>query len=243
MSSDLQGFLDVARKDLGYREKSSGYTKFGDWYFANIDKQDTYFKKAPWCDMFITWAATEAGVQEYVGQFASTVQHARWFERQGAWSQTPEPGALVFYDWGGSKSIGAIDHVGIVEKVVGDKIVTIEGNVDRIWLRRKERDQHKVVGYGLPRKVREFKLSSLLAAKSAGVGAGSLAAPQLTDLDAGALEFAEGFGAAALVIALCTVLTIRYRRRRAAAAVAATRALSEPPHESRHRRPRVPVDR
>lgn len=155
MPSIPDGLLDAATKDLGYREKDNGYTKFGDWYYANVDKSDPYFKTAPWCDMFITWAATQAGVEEYVGEFAYTVDHAKWFKQKGAWSDKPEPGAIVFYDWGGSRSIEAIDHAGIVEKVDGERIATIEANVDEVWLKRKERDQSKVVGYGLPRKVQE----------------------------------------------------------------------------------------
>jgi hypothetical protein len=105
--------------------------------------------------MFIAWAADKAGVGEYVGQFAWTPSHAAWFIKQGAWSDKPEPGALVFYDWGGGKSYKGIDHVGIVEKVDGKKIRTIEANVDRVWLKRKFRDTEKVVGYGLPRVVKQ----------------------------------------------------------------------------------------
>ncbi|MFC7716518.1 CHAP domain-containing protein [Nonomuraea recticatena] len=117
--------------------------------------EDSQYRNAPWCDMFISWAAQKAGVQEFVGQFAWTPSHAAWFIKQGAWSQRPEPGALVFYDWKGGKSYKGIDHVGIVEKVVGSKIHTIEANVDRVWLKRKVRDTEKVVGYGLPRMVKE----------------------------------------------------------------------------------------
>ncbi|MGW3347901.1 CHAP domain-containing protein [Nonomuraea rubra] len=155
MASIDEGLLEAAQKYLGYQEQSSGYTRFGDWYYVNVDSSDSYFKTAPWCDMFITWAANQAGVEKYVGEFAYTVDHARWFKAQGAWSDRPEPGAIVFYDWSGSKDIGGIDHAGIVERVDGGKISTIEGNVDRVWLKRKERDQSKVVGYGLPKKVRE----------------------------------------------------------------------------------------
>lgn len=153
MASIAEGLLEAAQKDLGYREQSDGYTKFGDWYYANVDQSDPYFKTAPWCDMFITWAANQAGMEDYVGEFAYTVDHAKWFKAQGAWGDKPEPGAIVFYDWDGSNSIAAIDHAGIVEKVDEGKISTIEANVDEMWLKRKERDQSKVVGYGLPRKV------------------------------------------------------------------------------------------
>ncbi|WP_346155054.1 CHAP domain-containing protein [Nonomuraea recticatena] len=148
-----EGLLEAARPELGYRENGGQYTKFGKWYADLVE--DSQYRNAPWCDMFISWAAQKAGVQEFVGQFAWTPSHAAWFIKQGAWSQRPEPGALVFYDWKGGKSYKGIDHVGIVEKVVGSKIHTIEANVDRVWLKRKVRDTEKVVGYGLPRMVKE----------------------------------------------------------------------------------------
>ncbi|MEV0234226.1 CHAP domain-containing protein [Nonomuraea sp. NPDC050786] len=140
------------RQELGYKEKSGQFTKFGQWYADRV--QDTQYRDAPWCDMFIAWAADKAGISQYVGQFAWTPSHAAWFMRQGAWTQKPEPGALVFFDWRGGKSYKGIDHVGIVESVKGSKIHTIEANVDGIWLKRKTRETDKVVGYGVPRLVK-----------------------------------------------------------------------------------------
>ncbi|MDL4817540.1 CHAP domain-containing protein [Actinomadura opuntiae] len=146
--------LDVAQKQLGYAEHGSGYTKFGDWYAQHIDgDHDSYFKTAPWCDMFLAWAADKAGVAEQAGQFASTVEHAQWFKDHGAWGHTPEPGALVFYDWAGSGDMDQIDHVGIVEKVDGHTLHTIEGNADGYKLMRKTRSMDDVVGFGYPGKI------------------------------------------------------------------------------------------
>ncbi|HEX2314505.1 MAG TPA: CHAP domain-containing protein [Thermomonospora sp.] len=147
--------LDIAEEELGYTEKSNGYTKFGEWYAENVDADhDSYFKTAPWCDMFLAWAADKAGVTESVGQFASTVEHARWFEKHDAWGDKPEPGAIVFFDWNGSNDIGRIDHVGIVRKVEGEQIHTIEANVDGIHLKKKVRDASVIAGYGYPSKVK-----------------------------------------------------------------------------------------
>ncbi|REE94717.1 CHAP domain-containing protein [Thermomonospora umbrina] len=147
--------LDVAEKELGYTEKPDGYTKFGEWFAENVDADhDSYFETAPWCDMFLAWAADKAGVTDAVGQFASTVEHARWFEKNDAWGSEPEPGAIVFFDWNGSNDIDRIDHVGIVTKVDGKKIHTIEANVDGVHLKRKVRDGDVIAGYGLPSKVK-----------------------------------------------------------------------------------------
>jgi hypothetical protein len=147
-----ESLLKEVRGEVGYREKGGQLTKFGQWYADRV--QDSQYRDAPWCDMFIAWAADKAGVGDYVGQFAWTPSHANWFIKQGAWTHTPEPGALVFYDWTGGKSYKGIDHVGIVESVDGKKIHTIEANVDSVWLKRKTRDTDKVVGYGLPRMVK-----------------------------------------------------------------------------------------
>ncbi|MFD0902863.1 CHAP domain-containing protein [Actinomadura sediminis] len=146
--------LEVARKELGYTEKDDGYTKFGDWWTENVDDDhNPYFTTAPWCDMFLAWAADKAGVTEQAGQFAATPDHAKWFEDHDAWGDDPEPGAIVFFDWSGSKDLDQIDHVGIVEKVDGKTIRTIEGNADGYKLTRKTRDMDHVVGFGYPGKV------------------------------------------------------------------------------------------
>nr|WP_269433560.1 CHAP domain-containing protein [Nonomuraea sp. SBT364] len=144
--------LATVRKELGYREKSGQHTKFGHWYAGHVG--DPQYKNAAWCDMFIAWAADKADIGAYVGQFAWTPSHAVWFIKQGAWTREPEPGALVFFDWRGGDSYKGVDHVGIVERVEGKKIHTIEANVDRVWLKRKVRETDKVVGYGLPRVVK-----------------------------------------------------------------------------------------
>ena len=58
-------------------------------------------------------------------------------------------GAIVFFDWGGSHDIAAIDHVGIVESVRGNgSVVTIEGNTDDAVIRRVR--AFGIVGYGYP---------------------------------------------------------------------------------------------
>jgi hypothetical protein len=145
--------LQVAIKQLGYSENSSGYTKFGDWYSKNIAGGDSYYTTAPWCDMFLAWAASQAGVVDQTGEFASTIDHAKWFQQHGAWGHTPEPGAIVFFSWDGSLSTDDIAHVGLVESVDGSTLHTIEANTTGGELMRKTRDTSVVVGYGYPAKV------------------------------------------------------------------------------------------
>ncbi|MEV5573824.1 CHAP domain-containing protein [Spirillospora sp. NPDC052269] len=148
--------LDVARQQIGYQAKDDGYSKYGEWYRTAVDgDHDSYFSTAPWCDMFLAWAARQAGVTQQAGQFASTIEHAKWFQKQGAFGHTPEAGALVFYDWSRSGDVDQIDHVGLVESVDGDCLHTIEGNTDGGQLIRHTRcDDGVVVGYGYPGRVK-----------------------------------------------------------------------------------------
>ncbi|GII89805.1 CHAP domain-containing protein [Sinosporangium siamense] len=152
MTPETNKFIKLLESELGYAEKSNGYTKFGKWY-NSVDSRVDYTNQ-PWCDMYISWAAKKLGYEDWIGQFAWTPSHAQWFKKQGAWGTTPKPGALVFYDWSGSRKIGKIDHVGVVVRVEGKRIHTIEGNIDGGVAKRKVRDQRKVVGYGYPEEVK-----------------------------------------------------------------------------------------
>ncbi|WP_181019906.1 CHAP domain-containing protein [Nonomuraea typhae] len=149
----MKKFIDLLESELGYKEKADDYTKFGDWYGKNIEF-DADYSSAPWCDMYLSWAAAKLGYEDFVGQFAWTVAHAKWFQEQDAWGKTPKVGALVFYDWKGGDDVDGIDHVGIVTRVEGNTIYTIEGNIDGGVAKRKERDTSKVVGYGYPDKIK-----------------------------------------------------------------------------------------
>ncbi|MCP2341346.1 CHAP domain-containing protein [Actinomadura rupiterrae] len=134
--------LAAARGELGQGEHPPGsnHNKYTDWYGLG---------DAPWCDIFMAWCADRAGCLKAVGRFAYTPWHAQWFKDHGRWGDVPRKGAIVFYDWGGSRDIDAIDHVGVVEAVRGDgTIVTLEGNTEDM-VRRRVRS-FGIVGYGYP---------------------------------------------------------------------------------------------
>ncbi|MEU5878841.1 CHAP domain-containing protein [Spirillospora sp. NPDC047279] len=220
MDPGIQQMIKVLEAELGYTESGNGYSKFGDWYEKNVD--DSYsFSNAAWCDMFLAWGATQAGVQAKTGTFAYTPSHAAWFKNQGAWGDKPQPGAFVFYDWSGGGSIGGIDHIGIVTEVEGGKIHTIEGNVDGVHAKRKVRDQDQVVGYGYPEKVvpkPEQPAQQQAAATTSTTALTGTAKPP--PLDGAQVELSGAFTSVLLpVIALLT----RVKRRDAAARAASIR--------------------
>ncbi|WP_062347330.1 CHAP domain-containing protein [Herbidospora yilanensis] len=153
MTNYADALINMANSQMGYAEVN-GSSKFGEWFGQNVVKKPGY-KDAAWCDMFVSWAAHQTGQAQDVGQFSYTPEHAQWFKDQGAWGTKPVPGAIVFFDWGHSKQISAIDHVGLVKEVINDQTVqTIEGNISNAVV-TKLRTDGTIVGYGYPEKVRE----------------------------------------------------------------------------------------
>jgi peptidoglycan hydrolase-like protein with peptidoglycan-binding domain len=142
--------LDVVRSQLGATESPTGWTKYGSWW-AKRHGKPSFWALEPWCDMFMAWCADQAGLIDVAGDSAWTPGHAEWFKGRGQWGHTPRRGAFVFFDWGGTRDIAAIDHIGIVEAVRdgGRTIVTVEGNTSNRVMRR-ERSLANVAGFGYP---------------------------------------------------------------------------------------------
>ena len=153
--------LSLARSQVGITENANGGgTKFQDWYISTPRARETLardggtmkgYLNAPWCDMFVSWVGDQLGIGPVMGSDAYTVQHAQWFADHGRWGRTPKPGAGVFFDWGGSKSIGGIDHVGFVVSDNGNGTIrTIEGNTGNGAVEVRTRPTWQVAGYGYP---------------------------------------------------------------------------------------------
>lgn len=85
---------------------------------------------AAWCGYFASWVAREAGVPlGEGGQGIGLVSEVRrWGQRTGRWQARPAKGAIVVFRHA---------HVGVVERVSGSSVLTIEGNhsnrVARVW--------------------------------------------------------------------------------------------------------------
>jgi hypothetical protein len=149
--------LRVAEGQIGIREDEDGQTKFQEWYVDSPAAKLTAardggsveaYNGANWCDMFVSWVADKAGAKG-VGADAWTVQHAKWFKKNGRWGQEAKPGAVVFFDYSG-EGISDIKHVGFVEKKNSDGTVsTIEGNADNM-VKKNVRTPSEIAGYGYP---------------------------------------------------------------------------------------------
>lgn len=147
--------LERARRDLGLTGRPNRITKD---YAA---RHGAAFLSAPWCQMAITAWARDSGTAAAVlpkGDRAYTVYHARDGEQLGRWHvgtvasilRYAEPGAVVFFDWRFSDVIDAIDHVGLVEKVLPDgRVQTIEANTGDA-VKRRVRSASVIAGFWLP---------------------------------------------------------------------------------------------
>ena len=112
-----------------------------------------FTSRVPWCACFVSWVADQAGFIEagIIPKFASTSVGVQWFKARGQWQDggyTPSPGDLIFFDWNGD---GTPQHVGIVERVEGGTVHTIEGNSsDSVRRRSYALNSNRILGYGVP---------------------------------------------------------------------------------------------
>lgn len=148
--------LAQVRKALGWGEPNEVQR----WY-ALRNGASFGLAATPWCQMTVTWAAYHSGNYEAVcprGDRAYTVFSAQDGERLGLWfagtvanvKAHAKPGAVVFFDWGGADRVGAIDHVGVVERNLGDgRVQTIEGNTGDAC-KRRVRSASVIAGFWNP---------------------------------------------------------------------------------------------
>ncbi|QFG07929.1 endolysin [Streptomyces phage Intolerant] len=147
---------------LGLGERDGSQNKVQAWYRSR--NGSAYSGNFAWCDASITWAAVQSGNYDAVchgTDFAYTVAHAARFQAKGEWHTDIagiQRGDIVFFDWAGTNSVGAIDHVGIVTSVSGSTVYTIEGNIGNVCA-RKVRYSNYIVGYGRPKYAAESKPS------------------------------------------------------------------------------------
>ena len=167
----IDRLIAVAERQIGYLEKASNaqlddltanagrknYTKYARDYkeFTGEDYQGQ-----AWCDMFVDWCFAEAfGVdkaKELLGGFSAyTPTSAQYFKDRGQWHSTPQCGDIVFF-----KNSSRICHTGIVTKVSGGRIYTIEGNTSGasdvvsngggVCAKSYSQDNSRIAGYGRP---------------------------------------------------------------------------------------------
>lgn len=134
-----QDMVDLALSQVGQR----GGQPYWSWY--------GFSSRVEWCATFVSWVANEFGLIESgeLPKFAYCPTGATWFIQRGRWhgrNYVPDPGDVIFFDWNGD---GVTEHVGIVERVEGNTIYTIEGNSgDVVRARSYQVGSGLIFGYG-----------------------------------------------------------------------------------------------
>ncbi|MCS5737206.1 CHAP domain-containing protein [Herbiconiux daphne] len=102
-----------------------------------------------WCAMFTSCIAYMKGIPaNHFPYEVSVAQQVQWAKENGAFTRDVrmvDPGDLIVYDW---KLNGTFTHVGFVEMVNGNEILTIEGNYSgTVGKRRIKADSKYIAGY------------------------------------------------------------------------------------------------
>ena len=132
--------VSVALTQLG----NQGGQKFWSWY--------GFDSHVAWCACFASWCGDQAGLIESgkMPKFSLCDDGIAWFQSKGKWKSrgySPAPGTLIFFDWNGD---GTSDHVGIVEKIEGSTVYTVEGNSsDAVNKRSYDINNGTIMGYGI----------------------------------------------------------------------------------------------
>ena len=164
--------IAVARNEIGYYEKASkanlddkianaghnNWTKYARDFDEKYPKWYNGRKNGfAWCDMFVDWCfITAFGYQKALyllcqpeySTGAGCSFSLGFFRVKGRfYTSNPQPGDQIFF----GSSTGDVWHTGLVEKVDGNKVYTIEGNTSDMVARCVYTlGASTIVGYGRP---------------------------------------------------------------------------------------------
>ena len=150
--------LDLARGYIGVEQFDSRHNTMVSIYNSGKSSYSGYRVSTydDWCDIFVSSMYQHSGLIDLIDKEAYVPQHIRLMKNKGIWigKSTPQPGDVITFDW---NIDGVADHIAIVEKVEGDKVITIEGNTsDRNYDESKVvRKSHRlnaryIIGYSRP---------------------------------------------------------------------------------------------
>ena len=150
--SPTRRMVDIALSVVGYQERNrdgsigrGNFTKFGAWY--GMDGQ-------PWCAMFVSWAADQAGILgSVVPRHAWTPSGVNAYRERGLYEERgsgylPREGDAIFFF---NPAKGRVAHVGIV--VAFDpqtqRVYTVEGNTNNaVRIRYYDLSNPRIHGFG-----------------------------------------------------------------------------------------------
>ncbi|GAA3813749.1 CHAP domain-containing protein [Cellulomonas soli] len=150
MTATADAVIGAAASQIGYFAAPGTPSRFGTWYGD---------PRGPWCAMFVSWVADQAGARDIIPHHAYTPAGAQWFRTHGGWHAGlggVDRGDVVYFDFPGRPD--RISHVALVEQVGADgSVQTIEGNTSgpggdqrNGGLCARKRRRSFIVGYGRP---------------------------------------------------------------------------------------------
>lgn len=112
-----------------------------------------------WCATFISALSIKCNATNIIPTECGCGEMIALFQKLGIWieneNRVPKAGDIIFYDWqdnGVGDNKGWSDHVGLVEKVSGNTITVIEGNVnDAVGRRTVTVNARYIRGYAVPK--------------------------------------------------------------------------------------------
>ena len=142
--------LELAESQVGITEypPNSNNVKYNTAYYGHEVSGPSY----PWCCTFVWWVFAQFNPC-LVKKTASCQDLGNWFNANGRWHSNPQIGDVVFFHF--NTNDRWTNHVGIVKKVNGNTIETIEGNTSvnsddnggAVMVRQRSSN---IVGYGRP---------------------------------------------------------------------------------------------
>lgn len=152
--------VDQAKAWLGRKESDGSHKKIIDVYNRHKPLARGYAVKYTdaWCATFVSACAIKCGYTAIIPTECGCNPMIALFKKINRWKEAdgyvPSPGDIIFYDWndnGKGDNTGVPDHVGVVEKVSGNRITIIEGNyANRVMRRYISVNARYIRGYGVP---------------------------------------------------------------------------------------------
>lgn len=144
MGRTAEDYLNVWRSWLGYSEANGKHKRIVDLYNSRHPLPRSYrvSYRDEWCDVAVSAAAIQAGMEDLIGRECGCEEHIRIFKKLGIWLEDgtiiPKPGYIIVYNWNDitQPNDGYADHIGVVEQVSGKNIICIEGNKNDAVSRR-----------------------------------------------------------------------------------------------------------
>ncbi|MGF7002648.1 hypothetical protein M2145_002617 [Lachnospiraceae bacterium PF1-21] len=132
--------------EVALAQEKEGDQRGGDKYWSWFG----FKSREEWCACFVSWCADQCDYIEndIFPKSASVAQYRSWYDKRNLYmkkdSYTPKAGDLIIFENG-------MSHIGIVQYVKGNQVITIEGNTgDIVATRTYPLSYGGISGYCVP---------------------------------------------------------------------------------------------